>query len=166
MEISASFIWKVVLFFLNLNRKHTDMTTENQQNTVNPNSFYQKNEIKLDVFERRILLKLPKNERDIQFIRSMHFCKWDKIHFHWVIPNYPGNLERIQFYFGERINQCIEHFSEQTDFQNTSLNVSKNRDEVLLIQTPSKRIRIVFGFICSSCARLPTTWSASKPATN
>ncbi len=122
------------------------MTTENQQNTVNPNSFYQKNEIKLDVFERRILLKLPKNERDIQFIRSMHFCKWDKIHFHWVIPNYPGNLERIQFYFGERINQCIEHISEQTDFQNTSLNVSKNRDEVLLIQTPSKRIRIVFGF--------------------
>jgi integrase/recombinase XerD len=122
------------------------MTTADQQNTGNISSFFQKNEIRIDVFERRILLKLPKNERDIQFIRSMHYCKWDKNQFHWVTPNYPGNLERIQFYFGDRISQCVEHVSEQTDFQNAILNVSKNRDQVLLIQTQSKRIQIVFGF--------------------
>ncbi|MDD2983742.1 MAG: hypothetical protein PHQ74_10175 [Crocinitomicaceae bacterium] len=76
----------------------------------------------------------------------MHYCKWDKIHFHWVIPNYPGNLERIQYYFGERINQLTEHESELTNFQDPAQNVCKTRDEVLLIQTISKRIRIVFGF--------------------
>lgn len=122
------------------------MITENKQNTVNSNSFYQKNEIKIDVFERQILLKLPKNEHDIQFIRSIHYCKWDKLHFHWVIPNYPGNLDRIQFHFGDRINQLTTHESELMNFQNPSQNVYKNRDEVLLIQTSSKRIRIVFGF--------------------
>lgn len=122
------------------------MITENKQNTVNSNSFYQKNEIKIDVFERQILLKLPKNEHDIQFIRSIHYCKWDKLHFHWVIPNYPGNLERIQFHFGDRINQLTTHESELMNFQNPSQNVYKNRDEVLLIQTSNKRIRIVFGF--------------------
>lgn len=122
------------------------MTTENQQKTENPHSFFHKNEIRIDVFERRILLELPKNDQDIQFIRSIHYCKWDKIHFHWVIPNYPGNLERIQFYFGDRINQLTEHESELTNFQDPAQNVFKSKDEVLLIQTSSKRIRIVFGF--------------------
>ena len=94
------------------------MTTQNQQNQGISNSSFLRNEIKVDVFERRIFLKLPKNLEDIHFIRSIQYCKWDKIHFHWVIPNYPGNLERIQFYFGDRINQYVEHVSEQTDFQN------------------------------------------------
>ena len=38
------------------------MTTENQLNTGNSNSFFQKNNIRVDVFERKILLKLPKND--------------------------------------------------------------------------------------------------------
>lgn len=104
------------------------MTTENQLNTGNSNSFFQKNNIRVDVFERKILLKLPKNDQDIQFIRSIHYCKWDKIHFHWVIPNYPGNLERIQFYFGGRITQLTEHESEWTSFQNPTQNVFKSKD--------------------------------------
>ena len=122
------------------------MTTQNQQNTGNTTPFSQKAEIKLDVFERKILLKLPKNENDIQFIRTILYSKWDKIHFLWVIPNYPGNLNRIQSYFGNRIHQFTEHLPESTNFQNPNQNIVKNRDEVLLIQTQTKRIRIVFGF--------------------
>jgi len=53
-------------------------------------------EIKLEVFERKILLKIPKNEQDIAFIRKITYSKWDSTFFHWVIPNFPGNLERIK----------------------------------------------------------------------
>ena len=122
------------------------MTTQNQQNKGSSTPISQQNEIRIDVFERRILLKLPKNEKDIQFIRSFQYCKWERIYFHWVIPNYPGNLIRIQTYFGKRITQFTEHNSESTNFQNPTLNITKNRDEVLLIQTRTRRIRIVFGF--------------------
>src|SRR5690554_407787 len=122
------------------------MTTKNQHETGSSTSFLSQKKIKLDVFERKILLKLPKNEQDIQFIRSIPFCKWDKHHFHWVIPNYPGNLERLHSYFGNRISECTEHVSESIQFQNTGLNTVKRRDEVLLIHTQTKRIRIIFGF--------------------
>ena len=60
----------------------------------------QPNHVKLDIFERKIFLKLPKDINDIQFIKSLNYVKWDKLHYHWVIPNYPGNRERILQYFG------------------------------------------------------------------
>ncbi len=142
------------------------MTIQNQLNTGNTTPLSQKMEIKLDVFERKILLKLPKNENDIQFIRTILYSKWDKIHFHWVIPNYPGNLERIQSYFGNRIHQLTEHLSESTNFQDPNQNIVKNRGEVLLIQTQTKRIRIVFGFnlqLMSFIKKIPYhSWDAKN----
>lgn len=122
------------------------MTTTHHRNTENSNSSVSQNAVRVDVFERKILLKLPKNEEDIKFIRSFRYFKWDNHHYHWIIPNYPGNLERIRAYFGDRITQYMDHISEPIQFQNPNFNTLKSRDEVLLIQTSSKRIRIVFGF--------------------
>lgn len=118
-----------------------DPFTANNSSSNNPKSV-----VRLDVFERKIFVKFPKNEQDIQFIRSITYTKWDKTHFHWVVPNYSGNLERIKFYFGNRINQFTEHESENIFFQNTALNTTKSRNEVLLVVTQTKRIRIIFGF--------------------
>jgi len=105
----------------------------------------QLNQITLDVFERKLLLKLPKNINDIQFIRSFNYVKWDKLHFHWVIPNYPGNKERIVEYFGTRIKNVIEHQSESIQL-NSEITLNKSKNEVILHKIKSNRVRIIFGF--------------------
>ena len=105
----------------------------------------QLNQITLDVFERKLLLKLPKNINDIQFIISFNYVKWDKLHFHWVIPNYPGNKERIVEYFGSRTNELIEHQSESIQL-NSEITLNKSKNEVILHKTKSNRVRIIFGF--------------------
>lgn len=105
----------------------------------------QPNQVKLDIFEHKIFLKLPKDINDIQFIRSFNYVKWDKLHYHWVIPNYPGNRERILQYFGNRINELTEHQKETIQL-NKDIKLIKSNDEVILHKTKSNRLRIIFGF--------------------
>jgi hypothetical protein len=56
-----------------------------------PKSAYE--QIKIEVYELRIFIKLPKNQGDIEFIRRFQFVRWDKQWSHWIVPNYPGNFE-------------------------------------------------------------------------
>lgn len=118
-------------------------STENQS-TIFQNSTY--HEIKIEVFERRIFIKLPKNEKDIAFIRSLTYSKWDSTWFHWVIPNYPGNLELIKTYFNLRINSIIEHSGEKVSLPSIENPIIKMRNEVILIKSATNRLRIIFGF--------------------
>jgi hypothetical protein len=43
--------------------------------------------LKIDVYEHRIFIKLPKNQTDIDFIRRFQFVRWDKQWLHWIVPN-------------------------------------------------------------------------------
>lgn len=58
-----------------------------------------RNEIVIEVSNKCISLKMPKNETDIQFIRTFKFVRWDNNHFRWIIPNYGKNLEMINNYY-------------------------------------------------------------------
>ncbi len=115
----------------------------NQTITTKKSSY---NEIKIEVFERRIFLKIPKNEADIAFVRKIQFVKWDNNWFHWIIPNYPGNLSLLQTYFSGRIDSFIEHQSEMLEIKPLEEKILKKRDDVLLIKTKNNRLRILFGF--------------------
>jgi len=55
------------------------------------------------VTRQSILIKLPKDQADIVFIRSLGYVRWDGVAFCWVIPYHIGNVERISHYFGNRI---------------------------------------------------------------
>jgi site-specific recombinase XerD len=125
--------------------KENSMTKSpiNQTITTKKSSY---NEIKIEVFERRIFLKIPKNEADIAFVRKIQFVKWDNNWFHWVIPNYPGNLSLLQTYFSGRIDSFIEHQSEMLEIKPLEEKILKKRDDVLLIKTKNNRLRILFGF--------------------
>ena len=120
------------------------MSTETTMNQTTKKTNFQ--EIKLEVFERKILLKIPKNEQDIAFIRKINYSKWDSTWLHWVIPNFPGNLEIIKTYFNNRITTFIEHENEVIALPNLSEPINKSKNEVLLIKTKSNRLRIIFGF--------------------
>ena len=123
-----------------------ELKTENNVNQFVTNIKSNYNEIKIEVFERRIFLKLPKNEKDIKFIRNITYSKWDSVWFHWVIPNYPGNLDLIKTYFSGRINQLIEHQVDKIEIPTFDSPILKNKNEVLLVKSASNRLRIIFGF--------------------
>jgi len=48
---------------------------------------------------------MPKNETDIQFVRTFEYVRWDNRQFRWVIPNYGKNLELLKNYFNTRISR-------------------------------------------------------------
>lgn len=52
--------------------------------------------VNMHITEKRIFIKLPKNEKDIQVIRSLQYSRWDKNQFCWVIPNYKGNADILK----------------------------------------------------------------------
>ena len=76
-------------------------------------SFTDKNEIAIELSGKSILLKMPKNETDIQFIRTFQYVRWDNAHFRWVVPNYGKNLELIKNYFNTRITRIETRIPEQ-----------------------------------------------------
>jgi len=109
-----------------------------------PKSAYE--QIKIEVYEHRIFIKLPKNQSDIEFIRRFQFVRWDKQWLHWIIPNYPGNLDAILTHFKGRIDYFIEHQQEEKTISSTGQTIEKQKNEVILFKTNSKRIRVIFGY--------------------
>lgn len=65
-------------------------------------------DIVIEVSEKSIFLKIPKNETDIQFIRSFKYVRWDKANYKWVIPNYGKNLDLLKNFFSNRTVQISE----------------------------------------------------------
>jgi len=76
-------------------------------------SFTNINEITIELSGKSIVLKMPKNETDIQFIRTFQYVRWDNAHFKWVVPNYGKNLELIKNYFNTRITRIETRIPEQ-----------------------------------------------------
>ena len=66
---------------------------------------FDRNEIMIEISGKSLSLKMPKNETDIQFIRTFKYVRWDNAHFKWVVPNYGKNLELIKNYFNTRITR-------------------------------------------------------------
>lgn len=76
-------------------------------------SFTNINEITIVLSGKSIFLKMPKNETDIQFIRTFQYVRWDNVHFRWVVPNYGKNPELIKNYFNTRITRIETRIPEQ-----------------------------------------------------
>lgn len=76
-------------------------------------SFANNHEIVIELSGKSIFLKMPKNEADIQFIRTFLYVRWDNTHFKWVVPSYGKNLELIKNYFNTRITRIETRIPEQ-----------------------------------------------------
>jgi len=63
--------------------------------------------ITINVLERRIIISMPKNNTDVQFLRSFRFLRWDGNSASWIIPKYKDNLELLRNYFGNRLDKIV-----------------------------------------------------------
>lgn len=105
----------------------------------------QSKSVSIVIAGRKIILKLPKNEPDVRFLTSLKYSRWDKANFCWIVPNYPGNLELIKHFFGERI-RAIE-ISETITIENKSGQTrSIDKNEMLVVETSQGRLKIYFAY--------------------
>jgi integrase/recombinase XerD len=107
-------------------------------------SFADRNRIKIEVIGRKIILKLPKNDADIKFINSLKYSRWDGRMFSWEIPNYPGNLDMLKDYFGNRIDELLIHEKFDVSAHNETFTIGNN--ELLIIKTRTGRLKLIFGY--------------------
>lgn len=104
-----------------------------------------KNNVSIEVTGRRIFIRMPRNDTDVQFIRSFHYANWDSKAFVWIVPHYKNNLELLKDYFGERLGSLnmLQQFETQTSTTEKRI-IEEN--SILLIKTTAGRIRVIFGY--------------------
>ena len=88
---------------------------------------------------------MPKNDVDVKFLLTLRYSKWDKTLFLWAIPNYPGNLEMIKNYFGDRVFELKIH--EEIEVKLLTNKAIINKNEVLVLKTITKRLKLIFAYI-------------------
>jgi integrase/recombinase XerD len=103
--------------------------------------------IYVEVIGRRILVKIPKNDADLKFVSAIRYARWEKNQFLWIIPHYPGNLEMIKNYFGDRIFSLKIHEAIDNNIQTSVSKPQFDKNEVLIFKTPTKRLKLVFGYV-------------------
>ena len=92
---------------------------------------------------KRILLKLPKNNTDIKFIRELGYVFWDHTAFCWVIPENMGVIEKINLYFGDRIRWVEE---PKKDLRKSDISIPVEPKTLIIVKYHHGRIKLIFPF--------------------
>jgi len=137
------------------------LTEQKQANTQKTD----KKSVTIDVIGRKIILKMPKVDVDVQFVRSLLYSTWDKTEFCWIIPNYGANLDLLKDYFKQRITRITEH--EQYGIETKSgktYTVTKN--EIIVIKTGNGRLKLLCNYNTNIAKVIKTmpfhTWDAKN----
>jgi site-specific recombinase XerD len=121
--------------------------------------------VSVNVFGRKIAVKLSKNEADTKFLLSLRYSKWDSNQYCWTIPNYAGNLDLIKEYFRDRITELIIHEDIET---NTPLDSQRKigKNDLLIIKTTTGRLKLIFGFnkeLVNAIKKMPyNSWNSEN----
>ncbi len=146
--------------------QNPDFVVIEKQNV--PISLIEKDRTKIyvEVIGRNILVKMPKNDTDVKFLLTLRFSRWEKTQFLWNIPHYPGNLEMIKNYFGDRIFDLKIHDEIEINLPVISTNLKLNKNEVLVFKTNTKRLKLIFGYVPELIKHLKSipyhTWDAKN----
>lgn len=120
---------------------------------------FNKSEIEITVSNKQISVKMPKNDIDVQFIRSFRYFRWNKSGFCWIIPNYKDNLEKILSYFGERkVNLSNNSAIQLSNSSSTKTQPVFGLNELLVINVSYKQLKIYCVYdkaIAAQVKRLP-----------
>jgi integrase/recombinase XerD len=91
-----------------------------------------RNGVSIEITDKQIFVKLPKNETDIQYIHSFKYSRWDMRNYCWVVPNLRNNSDKIRAYFQER-NPEIKEYHSGVEKTNIADATSFTKDQLLVI---------------------------------
>ncbi|MDR3653209.1 MAG: tyrosine-type recombinase/integrase [Paludibacter sp.] len=101
-------------------------------------------DVEITVTPMHLYVKLPKNETDIQFLKSFRYAKWDNANYQWVVPNYNRNLSLLQSYFGSRRLQVNEKVSLRVAGDADQPIVDKG--QFLALNVHNRTLKLYFGY--------------------
>ena len=98
----------------------------------------------LEIAGNKLIVKMPKNPADFAFMKALKFCWWNKKQYFWHLPHYPGNLDILKTYFGDRIHSITEREVFSSSDRSGKRDIKKN--EIVVIKTVSGRLKLIFGY--------------------
>ena len=125
-------------------RAKPEVAAQKVAETPESNASTGKKLIRVEVIRKKIILKMPKNDADIVFIRSLKYSRWVTSGYFWEIPNYPGNLDLLKDHFRERIDELIIH--EKFDIAVANEKRTMTVNDLLIIKTKTGRLKLIFTF--------------------
>jgi integrase/recombinase XerD len=100
-------------------------------------------DVKATITGKIILLKIAKDKADIAFLRTLGHVRWDTAAFCWIIPVYKEVIDKMNHYFGGRI-QWID--SEKNDGKIRKEPVTVEQDMLKVVKYQNGRIRLAFPY--------------------
>jgi integrase/recombinase XerD len=97
------------------------------------------NIISIEVTEKKIILRMPKNDADIRFVNTLKYSRWNQTTFRWEIPNYKDNLELLKQHFGDRLNEIKFMQIPETSVNNSPLSAGNLQPAKNYMETPVKK---------------------------
>lgn len=117
-------------------QKPVNTTTQKQFTPISGNEM----PILIHVLGKKIVIRIPKNESDILFIRNLKYSNWDKRNLCWTLPNYPGNLDILKNYFGQRITSLT---IEDIIYEKEGAPRTIAHNEILFIKGSNGRMKLI-----------------------
>lgn len=119
--------------------------------------------ISIEITSKHIFIKIPKNEADIQYIRSYKYAQWDSNNYCWVIPNYGNNSDKVKAYFQSRNPEITEHVSVIEKNSNPAYTFTKN--ELLVVNYSNRTLKLFFSYtkdIVAEIKKIPlSSWNGN-----
>jgi len=104
-----------------------------------------KSAITVTVYPKIIEIKMPKDEADIQFIRSFKYAKWNTNLFCWTVPNYGRNADILKSYFGKKDAEITDVESRHaTTLPEETKHPAFTKTDFLVINTSNRTLRLYF----------------------
>ncbi|MFT5104043.1 MAG: hypothetical protein ACI86C_001704, partial [Candidatus Latescibacterota bacterium] len=125
--------------------------------------YQNKGQVVLEIFSRKILIRMARNEGDIAFVKSIRFARWDAKYGFWQVSNYGTNLYQLQTYFGKRIISTKIHQSKEDPRQSENSSFQKGHCKLVKIR---KMLNVMLEFnpkVSSFIKEIPLSyWDAEN----
>jgi integrase/recombinase XerD len=120
-----------------------------------PKQTTKNNVLTIEITDKHVFVKMPKNDEDIHYIRSFKYAQWDSWNYCWTIPNVRNTAANIVAYFQQRNPVVTEYHSAILKENNTEATFTKN--EMLVINN-SRILKVYFSYnknVLAEIKRIP-----------
>jgi len=101
--------------------------------------------ITVTVYPKIIEIKMPKDEADIQFVRSFKHAKWNSNQYCWTVPNYARNADLLKSYFSKKDAKITDVESRHaTSLPEETKHPAFSKTDFLVINTSNRTLRLYF----------------------
>lgn len=127
-----------------------------------------KSVISITIYPKVIEIKMPKNEADIQFVRSFKYAKWNSAQFCWTIPNYARNADLLTSYFSKKNAEIVVAETQQTSVSKADdkQQPTFTKTDFLLINKSNRSLMMYFAYnveLSKALKKIPLcSWNSDK----